>query len=149
MPRRTSICLLVLLFTGCVEQTLTIQSDPPGALVYLNDQEVGRTPFTRNFTWYGDYDVEVRKDGYETIKTHQMIKTPLYLWPPFDLIAELQPTHVVDRRELFYKMQPEPLTPPEPGPVMSRAEELRSQLESSKLTRTPTTKPTSHPTTHP
>ncbi|MGZ3388170.1 MAG: PEGA domain-containing protein, partial [Isosphaeraceae bacterium] len=50
----------LFLVPGCVEQTMTIQSDPPGALVYMNDQELGRTPLTKDFTWYGDYDVQVR-----------------------------------------------------------------------------------------
>ena len=28
---------------------MTIHSNPEGALVYLNDQELGRTPLTRDF----------------------------------------------------------------------------------------------------
>ena len=31
---------LALLVSGCVEQTLSVESNPPGALVFLNDQEV-------------------------------------------------------------------------------------------------------------
>ena len=32
--------------TGCVQRTITVNSDPQGALVYLNDIEIGRTPVT-------------------------------------------------------------------------------------------------------
>jgi len=42
-----------------------------------------------DFTWYGRYDVEIRKDGYDTLKTPQMVKAPWWGWVPFDLFAEL------------------------------------------------------------
>ena len=29
---------------GCVQRKLTVRTDPPGALVFLNDQEIGRSP---------------------------------------------------------------------------------------------------------
>ena len=49
---------------GCgVERTLQIESNPPGALVHLNGEEVGRTPMRKAFVWYGTYDVQLRKDG--------------------------------------------------------------------------------------
>src|SRR3954452_23834175 len=76
---------------GWVEQTMTIQSDPPGALVYLNDQELGRAPVTRDFKWYGDYDVQLRLEGYQTIKTHQPLVAPVWNWVPLDLISNLLP----------------------------------------------------------
>ena len=63
------LILLMAALGGCVERTMTFQSNPPGALVYVNNQEIGRTPMRRDFTWYGNYDVVLRKDGYETLKT--------------------------------------------------------------------------------
>src|SRR5258705_14001278 len=98
------LCLLptayCLLFAGCVEQTMDIQSDPPGALVYLNNQELGRTPLTRDFKWYGDYDVQVRLEGYETLKTHEKVIAPAWNWVPFDLFAQLIPANFKDHRSL-------------------------------------------------
>jgi hypothetical protein len=136
---------LLPLIAGCVEQTMTIKSDPPGALVYLNDQEVGRTPLTRDFTWYGNYDVEVRKEGYQTLKTHQWVVAPKYLWVPLDLVMELQPATVKDHHDLFFKLDPESSTAAESGPLMSRAEELKGELESSRVTKKATTLPTTKP----
>ncbi len=46
-----------MLAGGCVERTVTITSEPDNALVYLNDEEIGRTPVTVSFTFYGVYDV--------------------------------------------------------------------------------------------
>ena len=49
---------------GCVRRTLMVRTEPEGARVFLNDYEVGTSPVSVDFTWYGDYDVIVRKDGY-------------------------------------------------------------------------------------
>lgn len=57
------IAALIALGTlGCVQRTITITSNPTGALVHLNDEEVGRTPLTVPFTFYGTYDVRVAYD---------------------------------------------------------------------------------------
>ncbi len=49
------LCVSVvnLFAAGCVQRTITITSDPPGALVWLNDREIGRTPLDVNFVYYG------------------------------------------------------------------------------------------------
>ena len=85
--RRLLASALLLTLTaqfGCVRRTVTIHSEPAGALVWLNDEEVGRTPVTTDFLWYGDYDVVVRKDGYQTLVTHAVIPQPWYQWPVLD-----------------------------------------------------------------
>ena len=94
--------------TACVERTARIQTNPAGALVTVNDEEVGVSPVKFNFLWYGDYDIIVRKPGYETLKTHYRIDAPWYQWPPIDLIAETMiPTMIQDQRELpIFELQP-------------------------------------------
>ena len=95
-------CVVISFITGCVEQTMEITSDPPGALVYLNDREIGRTPLRRDFTWYGNYQVEVRKDGYETLKTHKWLYAPIYNVAPVDLISQLQPLTLHDKQTMHF-----------------------------------------------
>ncbi len=90
----SSMLLLLMLSTGCVEQLLTIDSDPSGAVVTLNDQEVGRTPVTTNFKWYGFYEAEVRKDGYQTLKTTSPVIAPWWQWVPFDLCTKSFPSDI-------------------------------------------------------
>ena len=139
-----------LLLFGCVEQTMSIDSDPPGALVYLNDQEVGRTPLKTDFTWYGDYDVQLRLDGYETLKTHHKVIAPAWNWVPFDLIANLLPFNFRDERQMSFTLRPLDPATDEPAGLLSRASELRGQLESSQFTRQPVTRPaTTRATTAP
>jgi hypothetical protein len=143
IPTVTCLTALVLL-PGCVRRQLTVTSDPPGALVYLNGEEFGRTPVTRDFTWYGTYDVVLRKEGYETLKTRGKVIAPWWQWVPFDLFAEALP--LTDRRSLSYGMTPEAEVRAEPGEMMERAGELRGQLRGTKNTRRPATGPTASTT---
>lgn len=58
------IAMLPAVFSsGCVRRTITITSEPSGALVHLNDTEIGRTPVTVGFTHYGVYDVRLSHEG--------------------------------------------------------------------------------------
>ena len=131
--------LLPLGLAGCVRRSLTVRSDPPGAIVHLNGVEVGRTPMTRDFTWYGTYDVVLRKEGFETLKTRGEVIAPWWQWVPVDLFAELLPLH--DRRELAYTMRPYASATLDPQQMISRAERMETQLESSRHTREPATQP--------
>jgi hypothetical protein len=124
---------------------MTINSDPDGAVVYLNDQEIGRTPFTHDFQQYGNYEVEVRKDGYQTVKGNQVMEEPWWQFIPFDLFTELLPVHFKDIREYHYTMLPASTQPADAQVMLSRAAELRSLLRSSPNTRLPTSVPTSEP----
>jgi hypothetical protein len=126
--------LLCLSASGCVQRTLTVTSDPPGALVHMNNQEVGRTPLTRDFTWYGHYDVQVRKEGYQTLNTKTWIVAPIWQWPPLDLFAEFWPFHPKDERHVAYTLTPASTQPLEPDNLLTRAAELREKLESSRYT---------------
>ena len=129
-----------LLLAGCVEQTMKVDSDPPGALVYLNQQEIGRTPLTRDFKWYGDYDVQLRLEGYETLKTNQKVIAPAWNWVPFDLVAELLPFPIKDRRSYSYSLKPLDPAKDQPAGLLDRADYLKGKLESSEYTREPTTR---------
>ncbi len=131
----TSLFVIALLLVGCVERKLTVTSEPEGALVYLNNQEVGRTPLTREFTWYGDYDVQLRHDGYETLKTSKEIVAPWWQWVPFDLFAEVIPVRWKDYHTVAFTMQPASTQPISGDVMLDRATKLRDELQSSERTR--------------
>lgn len=124
-----------------------VESDPPGAVVTLNDREVGRTPFDVDFLWYGNYDVVARLDGFQTVVTNREITAPWWQWMPFDLLTDCLPVRDDERIEL--KLTPEAV--PDPLAILYRGQHLQSQLQSSKNTvnkqvlnvhPTPATKPT-------
>jgi hypothetical protein len=131
--------LTVVLLTGCVRRTMSIMSDPPGALVYMNCQEIGRTPIERDFTWFGTYDVQVRKEGYETLKTSTKVIAPWWQWVPFDLPAELFP--LTDRHHLHYALTPASTQPADPNEMLTRSREMEARLQSTSHTRVPATHP--------
>ena len=142
---------VLLLCGGCVQRELHVRSDPPGAAVWLNDREVGRTPFDREFLFYGNFDVVARADGYQTLKTSAQVTAPWWQWVPFDIITDFLPVRDDERIDL--KLRPEP--PPNPPGTLARAEELKRQLESSEHTVhrnvlvVPATRPASRPATEP
>ena len=89
---------------GCVEREMTITSKPAGALVYVSGQEVGRTPLTMEFTYYGDYEIVLRREGYKTYKGNANLILPWYEVPPVDLLSDLAPWTYHDRRYLHFTM---------------------------------------------
>lgn len=116
---------LCLTAGGCLEREMTITSQPPGALVYVSDVEVGRTPVTLPFTWYGDYDIILRLDGYETLQTHAYFHPPMQETPPLDLLAEIAPWTFTDRRYLHFDLHEAVL--PDDDTLIHRAEQLREE----------------------
>ena len=118
---------LLALVGGCVERTLTITSDPPGALVYVSSVEVGRTPVKMPFTWYADYDVVLRLQGYKTLKTHCKVDPPIYDVPPLDLLSELAPWTYHVHRHGHFKLTK--ATPPSDAELIRRADALRDRAQ--------------------
>ena len=117
----------LLAATGCVRRTLTVRTEPQAARVWLNNEEIGESPVTVDFTWYGDYEVTLRKEGYTTLQTHHVVAAPWYQWPFIDFVSEvLVLFEIHDRHELpVYVLEPEVL--PEPDDLVQRAQEMRDR----------------------
>jgi hypothetical protein len=133
------LALLPLAFSGCVHRTLEVESSPPGALVYLNGEETGRTPMRKEFLWYGTYDVQLRKEGYETLGAKEKVWAPWWQWPPIDLFAEAFPLE--DNHVARYELKPKTAVTTDPQQVLGRAVRMRAKLKSSQFTQQPTTRP--------
>ena len=123
-----AVCLIVILFLGgCVERKLTINTEPQGAIVVLNDEEIGISPVTVSFEWYGDYNVRISKEGFETLKTHRKFKRPWYDYFPFDFFAQLIiPKRIADSYEWTFELAPKREIPREE--LIRNALELKNQL---------------------
>jgi hypothetical protein len=125
------LLVLPLLAGGCVQRTLQVDSNPAGALVYLNGEEAGRTPMRKQFLWYGTYDVQLRKEGYETLSAKEKVWAPWWQWPPFDLFAEAFPLE--DNHVARYTMKPVTAQITDPQQVLGRAVQMRQRLKSSEF----------------
>jgi hypothetical protein len=100
-----SLILAGLFLTGCVERKLTIKTRPSEALVTLNDEEIGTSPVTVSFEWYGDYNVKISKPGFETLNTHRALDRPWYDKFPMDFFAQiLSPKRIVDSYEWNFEL---------------------------------------------
>ena len=107
-----------LALTGCVTRSLTIRTEPPGALVYVNDQLKGESPVTYDFVWYGWHRVLVRKEGFERLEDRKLLRAPFPLWIPVDFVMELLPLPIRDARTWAYTLRPIE-TPPAPVPPLT------------------------------
>jgi hypothetical protein len=123
-----TVCLIASsLLAGCVERKLTINTEPQGALVLLNDEEIGTSPVTVSFEWYGDYWVRISKEGYETLNTHRPLKGPWYDSFPFDFFAQIvSPKRIVDSYEWTFELEPKKQISREE--LIKNAEKLKKQL---------------------
>jgi hypothetical protein len=115
---------------GCVERRMTIRSNPPGALVYVDDYEIGITPVSTSFIYYGQRRIRLVKDGYETLTLIQPIPPPWYEIVGIDFLSEnLVPGKIHDERVFEYNLQPQIMVPPEQ--LRQRAEALRRGVQAS------------------
>ncbi|MEM1208086.1 MAG: PEGA domain-containing protein [Planctomycetota bacterium] len=118
---------------GCVERTITVTSEPAGALVHLNDEPIGRTPVRVPFTFYGVYDVRLDLAGYEPLWTQQKAQAPWWENPGPDLVGELIPGNEVGIA-WHYELTPQtPVDDVDPDALIERAAAMgatvRGELE--------------------
>ena len=124
----------VLVTAGCVERKLTIVTEPKEAVVWLNDEEVGTTPVTVNFNWYGDYAVRIEKPGYEIVNTHREMERPLHDKFPFDFFAEvLWPKKIVDDYTWTFELKPYQQASPEELIKSAQDMQKRTNTELGKI----------------
>lgn len=123
-----AVCLLVVTLLavtgGCVQRRMTVRSNPPGALVYVDDYQIGTTPVSTDFIYYGTRKIRLVKDGYETLTVRQPFPIPWYEIFPLDFVTEnLWPWEIRDERVVDLAMTTTASTPPES--VVARAEQAR------------------------
>jgi len=119
--------LATVALTGCygqVQRTMAIDSEPEGARCWLNDNEVGRTPVTVPFTWYGTYRVRLEHPGYEPLVTEAKVRAPAFQLIPVDLAYKtVEPGVHRDTHAFRYAMQE--AKPVDAEGLRERAEALR------------------------
>jgi len=140
--KRTRITLTILLAvvlaagTGCIKRTISVRSDPPGALVYLDGLEVGKTPLNGvRFHFYGTREFALYKNGYLVERRTVEIDTPWHSYFPLDIFTELlTPWRIDDHRDFYFAMKR--TEHPERETVLRHAHETReiarARIESAR-----------------
>ena len=120
--------------TGCVERRYTIRTNPPGALVVVNNEELGRTPVSKSFTYYADRDVTLMLDGYKTQRIIQPINAPWYDNYLTEFFTEtLVPFTIRDERDFTFQMVPD--QPADTNELLDRGQSLRAQAQAPPMPR--------------
>jgi hypothetical protein len=108
------LIVLTLSASGCIRRRLNVRTNPPGALVYVDNQQIGTTPCSVDFTYYGTREIRLVKPGYETLTVNQPIPTPWYEYIPLDFVSEnLVPNKIRDNRTVTYDLAPQVIMPPQ------------------------------------
>lgn len=119
-----ALALVCAAMSGCVQRRMTIRSNPPGALVYVDNYEIGRTPVSTDFIYYGTRSIRLEADGYQTYTAQQQFWPPWYQIPPIDFVSEtLWPGEIRDERVVDFTLTPQIIVPTDA--LMTRANELR------------------------
>ncbi|MBX3322509.1 MAG: PEGA domain-containing protein [Phycisphaeraceae bacterium] len=131
-----ALLLIPIVLTGCIQRRIVVTSDPPGAIVWLNDTEIGRTPAETAFTYYGRYDVRLELPGYQSLHTSRRTRAPFHEYPGPDLVATVIPHRFSTVIEWHFELEPFPESVVDAAEfergVIDRARALRAQTEEGK-----------------
>jgi hypothetical protein len=131
-----ALVLVCLSTTGCVRRRMTIRSYPPGAQVFVDDQEIGTTPCSTSYIYYGKRNIMLVKDGYKTERFVQQFEVPWYEYMPLDFINEnLNPNEIRDESNIEVTLQPQENVPQEK--LLERANNMRSGARLGLVTPLP------------
>ncbi len=122
--------------SGCVRRTLRISSTPPGALVWVNHREVGRTPLEIDFTYYGNYDVQLSHDDHEPLLTEAGAHPPAWDVLGADLLFEVAPFQMRSVVEWHFDLEPRS---DDLEALVERARSLRSKTAATDDSTRPMT----------
>ncbi len=121
----TGVLLAAALAGGCVERSFVVETNPPSALVLVNNKPIGGSPADGTWEYYGRYHITLMKEGYETLHVDQDIPAPWYEYVPLDFFFEnVWPFKLRDHRRFAYEMQPARV--PDVSEVRERSENLRN-----------------------
>jgi hypothetical protein len=117
---------LTMAAQGCVRRVIDITSDPPGARVWVNDREAGRTPCSVEFTHYGRYDVRLRREGFEPVAGWGDADEPVWDFVGCDLVSEVVPARFTSRVQWHFTLIP---TDQDEAALVQRARAMRTGLD--------------------
>ncbi len=123
---------LSLALTGCVRRIVTIDSQPPAALVYFDRKLIGETPCTHEFLYYGSHHLELVKEGHVNIRTVLNLKGPFYEYFPLSFFTEvLIPWQITNEHNYNFTLERGEAE----KPIISVIEEPQPSLPSPRLER--------------
>ena len=127
-------CALLTTTLGCVRRVIDITSDPPGARVWVNDRDIGRTPCSVEFTHYGRYDVRLQREGFEPVSGFGDADAPVWDFVGADLVSEVIPARLTSRVAWHFTLVP---TDHDEAALVQRARAMRTSLAGEQAAEPP------------
>jgi hypothetical protein len=133
-PSFTILCLATLILTsGCVQRRMIIRSQPEGAFVTVDNQQIGLTPLSIPYTYFGTREIKLEKDGFQTVKVQQRFDPKWYETFPVSLISEnFAGREIRDERVLDFQLEPK--TQVQENQLLQRANDLRFNINRGTIT---------------
>ena len=127
------LAVFAMISCGCVQRRLIVRSQPEGAFVKIDGQQIGHTPVSVPFTYYGTRDIQLEKDGFKTVKVQQRVRAPWYAKFPISFFSEnFSPQEIRDERLLEFQMEPK--TEVQENLLLDRANGLRGDVQRGTVT---------------
>ncbi len=124
------LCLTILTTCGCLRRRMTINSNPPGATVYVDGHQIGKTPVSTDFTYYGTRNIRLEMDNYQTMVVKQKVTPPWYEFPPLDFFTEtFSANEIKDHHVWTYDLQQSTISSDDQ--IMERAENFAFEASRS------------------
>lgn len=123
---------LIIISVGCnsVHRRLSIDSEPQGARVFVNDQEIGTTPIAQNIIYSGTYKIRFEMEGKETKTVMHQVRTPWYLYPGLDFFSEnFVPGEIRDLQACKVSLDPKRVIPLEE--LKGNATKMREEVQNN------------------
>lgn len=103
---RALLALLLCVAAGCVDRRLWVRTEPEGARVRINGEDMGATPLHWRFHHYGTVLVEAELDGYVPIQKVVELRSPWYQKPVIDFFADIVvPARIHDDHHVKLKLR--------------------------------------------
>ncbi|MDO4628922.1 MAG: PEGA domain-containing protein [Planctomycetia bacterium] len=124
------LCLTILTTCGCLRRRMTINSNPPGATVYVDGHQIGKTPVSTDFTYYGTRNIRLEMDNYQTMVVKQKVAPPWYEFPPLDFFTEtFSANEIKDHHVWTYDLQQRTISSDDQ--IMDRAKNMAFEASRS------------------
>jgi hypothetical protein len=120
------VIAVVTAATGCLDRRFVVETNAPGAQVFVNGRPIGPSPADTGWEYPGQYEFRVVAPGYEPLTECRLVKARWFDYAPFDFfVGVLWPFHVEDVRRFRFDLNPARQV--NVAEVEARAAELRAR----------------------
>lgn len=119
--------------SGCASRRVVVRTEPEGAAVAIDGIPQGYSPVAVSYVYGGSRDIQIEKDGFETIKQRVDLSDPWYLRPPVSFLTEnFSPVEIRHQPVLDFQMAPKKQV--NGAVLLQRANTLRDNVRRGTVT---------------